>query len=74
MTLHEELHHDFDFKMPRIIADWIDELEIAINKKALHIDCIQDEIRACAHGCTDGEINEEQAEEIITYYCRRRWL
>ena len=26
-----------------------------------------------AHGCTDAGLTEEQAEEIIDYYCRRRW-
>jgi hypothetical protein len=53
----------------------IDGLREEIEKGGSCVDCWQDEIRGSAHGCTGGEggLTEEQAEEIITYYCRRRW-
>lgn len=64
----------FDFKVPRRIEEMIDELEKAVNEKSLHCDLYQDEIRSLAHGCTDTEITEDQAEEIIDYYCRTRFV
>jgi hypothetical protein len=57
----------------------IDALEEGVRNNVSCIDCLQDEVRSSAHGCTDGAyengggLTEEQAEEIITYYCRRRW-
>ena len=64
---------EFDFQLPDVINAMIDELDTAVAAKATYVDCIQDEIRALAHGCTDDTITEEQAEEIIDYYCRRRF-
>lgn len=63
----------FDFPLPKAIEDMIDELEVAVDNKVLYVDCIQDEIRSLAHGYTDAGLTEEQAEQIIDYYCRVRW-
>lgn len=63
----------FDFPLPKAIEDMIDELEVAVENKVLYVDCIQDEIRSLAHGYTDAGLTEEQAEQIIDYYCRVRW-
>ena len=63
----------FDFLLPKAIEDMIDELEVAVEHKVLYVDCIQDEIRSLAHGYTDAGLTEEQAEQIIDYYCRVRW-
>lgn len=64
---------NFDFTLPYGLEKMIDELETAVNNKVLYVDCIQDEIRSLAHGYTDRGLTEEQAEEVIDYYCRRRW-
>lgn len=63
----------FDFLLPKAIEDMIGELEVAVENKVLYVDCIQDEIRSLAHGYTDVGLTEEQAEQIIDYYCRVRW-
>lgn len=63
----------FDFPLPKAIEDMIDELEVAVENKVLYVDCIQDEIRSLAHGYTGAGLTEEQAEQIIEYYCRVRW-
>lgn len=63
----------FDFPLPKAIDDMIDELEVAVENRVSYVDCIQDEIRSLAHGYTDAGLTEEQAEEIIDYYCRVRW-
>lgn len=64
-----------DYKIPEMLQRDIDALQEGVEKGVLYVDCLQDEVRSSAHGCTDGEdgLTEEQAEEIITYYCRRRW-
>lgn len=64
-----------DYKIPEMLQRDIDALEEGVINDVLYIDCLQDEVRSSAHGCTGGEngLTEEQAEEIITYYCRRRW-
>lgn len=64
---------DTNYKIPKILQHDVDELEKGVLNNVNYIDCLQDEIRASAHGCTDAGITEEQAEEIIDYYCRRRW-
>lgn len=63
------------YKIPKMLQHDIDGLREAVENNRLQIDCWQDEIRGSAHGCTDGPdgLTEEQAEEIIEYYCRRRW-
>lgn len=64
-----------NYNIPPMLQRDIDELKKAVENNASYIDCLQDEIRGSAHGCTGGKggLTEEQAEEIITYYCRRRW-
>jgi hypothetical protein len=68
-----------DYRIPDMLQKDIDALEEGIKNHVSYIDCLQDEIRGSAHGCTGGDydngggLTEEQAEEIITYYCRRRW-
>jgi hypothetical protein len=67
------------YPIPRLLQHDIDALEEGVKKHVLYVDCLQDEVRSSAHGCTGGTyetgggLTEEQAEEIITYYCRRRW-
>jgi len=63
-----------EYVIPAMLQHDIDGLRQAVENNELCIDCWQDEIRGSAHGCTgeDG-LTEEQAEEIIDYYCRRRW-
>ena len=65
---------DFGVEMPPLMEEALNQLEQAIHERALHVDCIQDEIRSLAHGYTDLYWTEETAEEIIDYYCRRRWF
>jgi len=64
------------YPIPPMLQRDIDALKEGVENEVLYIDCLQDEIRGSAHGVTGGEggLTEEQAEEIITYYCRRRWL
>jgi len=64
------------YKIPELLQRDIDALEEGIKNKVSYIDCLQDEIRGSAHGVTGDPpewLTEEQAEEIIDYYCRRRW-
>jgi hypothetical protein len=67
------------YRIPYMLQRDIDALEEGVRNNVSYIDCLQDEVRSSAHGCTDGTyengggLTEEQAEEIITYYCRRRW-
>lgn len=68
------IRKDFGVEMPQLMEEMIDQLEEAIENHDLIIDCIQDEIRSLAHGFTDVNWDEDKAEEIIDYYCRRRWL
>ena len=65
---------DFGCEMPPLMIEAIDQLEDCIKNKKLIIDCVQDEIRSLAHGFTDEYWDEETAERIIDYYCRRRWF
>jgi len=64
-----------NYKIPSLLQHDIDGLREAVENDRLCVDCWQDEIRGSAHGVTGGEngLTEEQAEEIIDYYCRRRW-
>lgn len=64
----------FDFNLPQGIKDMVEELVKGIQNKITYLDCIQDEIRSLAHGYTDLYLTEEQAEEVITFYCRKRFL
>ena len=64
-----------DYPIPELLQKDIDALQKGVEEGVLYIDCLQDEVRGSAHGVTGGKdgLTEEQAEEIITYYCRRRW-
>ena len=64
------------FRIPEKLQEDIDALEEGVRNEVSYVDCLQDEISSMAHGVTDAEdgITEEQAEEIIDYYCRRRWF
>ena len=65
---------NFDFVLPDGIVKMVSELEQAVKEKKLYVDCIQDEIRSLAHGYTDAGLTEEQAEEVIDFYCRKRFV
>lgn len=64
-----------EYNIPPMLQQDIEALQKGVEEDDLFVDCLQDAVRQSAHGCTDGEngLTEEQAEEIITYYCRRRW-
>ena len=63
-----------DYPIPPMLQRDIDALEEGVKNNVLYVDCLQDEVRGSAHGVTDDDtFTEEMAEEIITYYCRRRW-
>ena len=64
------------YKIPEMLQRDIDALEEGVKKEVSYVDCLQDEVRGSAHGVTGGEngLTEEQAEEIIDYYCRTRWF
>ena len=64
----------FDFKIPQEVEETIDNLENAVLTDSTLLDCYLEEFRAFVHFNTDGEdgITEEQGEELIDYYYRRR--
>ena len=79
---HFDCNEIFSFTVPQNIIDMVGELENAINTDSTMVDVYQDEIRSLAHGDTydnktdaieQGGITEEEAEEIIDYFCRRHW-
>lgn len=66
--------------MPELLRQDVEVLREGILKQVSYIDCLQDEIRGSAHGVTWDEdystsehLTEEKAEEVISFYCRRRW-
>lgn len=63
------------FPIPEKLQEDIDALEDGVRNEVSHVDCLQEELRSMAHDVTgeDG-LTEEQAEEIIDYYYRRRWF
>lgn len=68
--MKNEVYHDFGFVLPKQLQEMVRQLDSAVQTHDLIIDCIQDEIRNLAH-CL---LNEEQGEQVIDYYCRRRWF
>ena len=60
------------YKIPELLQRDIDALREGVENNVSYIDCLQDEIRSSAHLVTDYGLTEEQAEEIIDYYCRGR--
>ena len=65
----------FDFPIPREVETAIDNLENAVLTSSTLLDCYLEELRAFVHFNTDGEegMTEEQGEEIIDYYYRRKY-
>lgn len=63
------------FPIPEKLQEDIDALEDGVRNEVSYVDCLQEELRSMAHGFTgeDG-LTEEQADEIIDYYYRRRWF
>lgn len=69
------IRKNFDFRIPDEVAEEIDNLENAVLTDSTLFDCYLEEFRAIVHWNTDGEdgITEEQGEELIDYYYRRRY-
>lgn len=65
----------FDFDIPAEICTAIDNLEKAVLEDSTLFDCYLEEFRAIVHWNTGGDdgISEEQGEELIDYYYRRRY-
>ena len=59
------------YKIPELLQRDIDALREGVENNVSYIDCLQDENRSSAHIVTDYGLIEEQAEEIIDYYCMR---
>lgn len=66
---------NFDFPIPDEVENCITNLENAVLTNSTLLDCYLEELRAFVHFNTDGEdgLTEEQGEEIIDYYYRRRY-
>lgn len=65
----------FDFSIPEEVETCITNLENAVLTNSTLLDCYLEELRAFVHfniGGDDG-LEEEQGEEIIDYYYRRRY-
>jgi len=67
---------EFDFTIPIEVETAISNLENAVVTNSTLLDCYIEEFRAIVHGNTGGddELTEEQGEELIDYYYRRRYL
>lgn len=65
----------FDFPIPQDITTAIENLKEAVLDNSALLDCYLEEFRAVVHWNTDEEdgITEEQGEELIDYYYRRRY-
>lgn len=65
----------FDFPIPQEVETAINNLENAVLTNSTLLDCYLEELRSFVHFNTDGEdgLTEEQGEEIIDYYYRRRY-
>ncbi len=64
----------FDFPIPEEVETAINNLEKSVLTNSL-VDCYIEEFRAFVHFNTGGEdgLTEEQGEELIDYYYRRRY-
>lgn len=63
------------FPIPEKLQEDIDALEDGVRNEVSYVDCLQEELRSMAHGVTGEDwLTEEQADEIIDYYYRRRWF
>ena len=58
-----------DYPIPDLLQRDIDALQKGVEEGVSYIDCLQDEIRGSCRILDD----DEKEEEIIDYYCRRRW-
>lgn len=69
------MRKNFDFHIPDEVENCITNLENAVLTNSTLLDCYLEELRAFVHFNTDGEegMTEEQGEEIIDYYYRRRY-
>lgn len=65
----------FDFPIPQEVETSISNLENAVLTNSTLLDCYLEELRAFVHFNTDGEdgLTEEQGEEVIDYYYRRKY-
>lgn len=70
------IRKDFDFPIPDEVEEWITNLENAVLTDSTLLDCYLEELRAFVHFNTggDGSLTEEQGDEIIDYYYRRRYV
>lgn len=66
---------EFDFSIPEEVETAISNLENAVLTNSTLLDCYIEEFRAVVHCNTGGddELTEEQGEELIDYYYRRRY-
>lgn len=67
------IQKQFDFIIPQELQECIDQLEWTVNNDPINIDIYQDQIRQVAHKYSDYEITDEEGDEVIHYYCGRRW-
>lgn len=69
------IEKQFDFFIPKEIEAAIDNIKKAVLSNSTLLDCYLEEFRAVVHWNTDGEegLTEEQGEELIDYYYRRRY-
>lgn len=58
-----------DYEIPELLQRAIDALQKGVEEDVLYVDCLQDEVRSCSRELDD----DEKEDEIIEYYCRRRW-
>ncbi len=65
----------FSFYIPSEVEKAITNLENAVLTDSTLLDCYLEEFRAIVHWNTGGEdgLTEEQGEELIDYYYRRKY-
>lgn len=69
------IRKEFDFPLPEEVETAITNLESAVLNNSTLLDCYLEELRSFVHFNTGGEdeLTEEQGEEVIDYYYRRRY-
>lgn len=69
------IEKQFDFPIPEEVKTAIHNLKDAVLSDSTLLDCYLEEFRAYVHWNTGGEdgLTEEQGEELIDYYYRRRY-
>lgn len=70
------IRKEFDFSVPEEVEKAITNLENAVLTESTLLDCYIEEFRAVVHWNTGGDdgLTEEQGEELIDYYYRRRYI